>query len=212
MPFGCLAAYAARQVQPQHPPAQTHARGARPPLRNAFADDPPGTDPSLSALSTTCRLQTHRQDVAGRPRRHAGRDGAGQRRPGLAVVALPVGGRARAAVPRQSNWDRFRALPTVRAALDALPDPVSGLLIYSGPCNAALYGNDREGSAAGVGCQVRGARASSSLSRHAAVARSRIETYKGEKNSNEDESPQDRDEEVRDTKLTHASPIIRLRN
>ncbi len=35
---------------------------------------------------------------------------------------------------------------------------------------------------------------------------------KGEKNPNEDESPQDRNEEVRDTKLTHASPIIRLRD
>lgn len=32
----------------------------------------------------------------------------------------------------ESNWTRFRALPTVRAALDAVPDPVSGLLIYSG--------------------------------------------------------------------------------
>lgn len=32
----------------------------------------------------------------------------------------------------EADWLRFRALPTVRAALDAVPDPVAGLLIYSG--------------------------------------------------------------------------------
>jgi len=30
------------------------------------------------------------------------------------------------------HWSRFRALPVVRAALDAVPDRVSGLLIYTG--------------------------------------------------------------------------------
>ena len=30
------------------------------------------------------------------------------------------------------HWARFRALPVVRAALDAVPDRVSGLLIYTG--------------------------------------------------------------------------------
>jgi len=30
------------------------------------------------------------------------------------------------------EWDAFRSLPLVRAALDAVPDPVSGLLIYRG--------------------------------------------------------------------------------
>ena len=29
-------------------------------------------------------------------------------------------------------WERFRANPAVQAALDAVPDPVSGLLIYKG--------------------------------------------------------------------------------
>ena len=29
-------------------------------------------------------------------------------------------------------WDAFRALPAVRAALDAAPDPVNGLIIYRG--------------------------------------------------------------------------------
>jgi hypothetical protein len=30
------------------------------------------------------------------------------------------------------QWEAFRALPVVRAALDAVPDPVNGLLIYRG--------------------------------------------------------------------------------
>jgi hypothetical protein len=32
----------------------------------------------------------------------------------------------------EEQWDAFRSLPVVRAALDAVPDPVSGLLIYRG--------------------------------------------------------------------------------
>jgi hypothetical protein len=31
-----------------------------------------------------------------------------------------------------ARWEAFRALPVVRAALDAVPDPLSGLLIYRG--------------------------------------------------------------------------------
>jgi hypothetical protein len=31
-----------------------------------------------------------------------------------------------------SRWDAFRALPAVQAALDAVPDPVNGLLVYRG--------------------------------------------------------------------------------
>jgi len=34
--------------------------------------------------------------------------------------------------PAEEQWDRFRRLPAVRAALDAVPDPVNGLLIYRG--------------------------------------------------------------------------------
>jgi hypothetical protein len=30
------------------------------------------------------------------------------------------------------RWEAFRSLPVVRAALDAVPDPVNGLLIYRG--------------------------------------------------------------------------------
>jgi hypothetical protein len=30
------------------------------------------------------------------------------------------------------RWQMFRDLPVVRAALDAVPDPVNGLLIYPG--------------------------------------------------------------------------------
>lgn len=32
----------------------------------------------------------------------------------------------------EEQWERFRGLPAVRAALDAVPDPVNGLLIYRG--------------------------------------------------------------------------------
>jgi hypothetical protein len=31
-----------------------------------------------------------------------------------------------------AQWEAFRALPAVRTALDAVPDPVNGLLIYRG--------------------------------------------------------------------------------
>ena len=31
-----------------------------------------------------------------------------------------------------SDWEVFRALPAVQAALDAVPDPVNGLLVYRG--------------------------------------------------------------------------------
>jgi hypothetical protein len=34
--------------------------------------------------------------------------------------------------PEDARWEAFRALPAVRAALDAVPDPVSGLLVYRG--------------------------------------------------------------------------------
>jgi hypothetical protein len=36
------------------------------------------------------------------------------------------------AFPDEAAWERFRALPAVQAALDAVPDPVSGLLVYRG--------------------------------------------------------------------------------
>ncbi len=32
----------------------------------------------------------------------------------------------------EEQWEAFRSLPVVRAALDAVPDPVNGLLIYRG--------------------------------------------------------------------------------
>jgi hypothetical protein len=32
----------------------------------------------------------------------------------------------------EAQWEAFRWLPVVRAALDAVPDPVNGLLIYQG--------------------------------------------------------------------------------
>ena len=35
------------------------------------------------------------------------------------------------------QWEAFRALPAVRAALDGVPDPVNGLIIYRGRGGAA---------------------------------------------------------------------------
>lgn len=34
--------------------------------------------------------------------------------------------------PDDARWEAFRALPVVGAALDAVPDPVNGLLVYRG--------------------------------------------------------------------------------
>lgn len=39
--------------------------------------------------------------------------------------------------PGDSEWEGFRALPAVRAALDGVPDPVNALLIYRGRGGAA---------------------------------------------------------------------------
>jgi hypothetical protein len=39
--------------------------------------------------------------------------------------------------PGDREWEAFRALPAVRAALDGVPDPVNGLLIYRGRGGAA---------------------------------------------------------------------------
>jgi hypothetical protein len=36
------------------------------------------------------------------------------------------------AFERAEQWEAFRDLPSVRAALDAVPDPVNGLLVYRG--------------------------------------------------------------------------------
>jgi hypothetical protein len=39
--------------------------------------------------------------------------------------------------PDDAQWEAFRALPAVQAALDAVPDPVNGLLVYRGRGGAA---------------------------------------------------------------------------
>jgi hypothetical protein len=36
------------------------------------------------------------------------------------------------AFERDEQWEVYRGLPSVRAALDAVPDPVDGLLVYRG--------------------------------------------------------------------------------
>jgi len=47
-------------------------------------------------------------------------------------VVRPWGVIVQLAFPDESDWLRFRATPSVAAALDAVPDPVSGLLVYPG--------------------------------------------------------------------------------
>ncbi len=42
-----------------------------------------------------------------------------------------------------ADWEAFRALPVVRAALDAVPDPVNGLLIYRGRGGTSAAGKPR---------------------------------------------------------------------
>ena len=41
------------------------------------------------------------------------------------------------------EWEAFRSLPVVRAALDAVPDPVNGLLIYPGRGGSSASGKPR---------------------------------------------------------------------
>ena len=36
------------------------------------------------------------------------------------------------AFAEEADWSRYRRIPAVQAALDAVPDPVNGLLIYPG--------------------------------------------------------------------------------
>lgn len=43
----------------------------------------------------------------------------------------------------EADRDRFRGLPAVRAALDAVPDPVNGLYVYPGRGGAAGAGRPR---------------------------------------------------------------------
>jgi hypothetical protein len=42
------------------------------------------------------------------------------------------------------QWEAFRNLPIVRAALDAVPDPVNGLLIYRGRGGSSAAGRPRK--------------------------------------------------------------------
>src|SRR3984957_1824405 len=46
--------------------------------------------------------------------------------------------------PGDTEWEAFRALSAVRAALDGVPDPVNGLIIYRGRGGAAGGGKPRK--------------------------------------------------------------------
>jgi len=43
----------------------------------------------------------------------------------------------------EDRWQRFRALPAVQSALDAVPDPVNGLLVYRGRGGSSGAGRPR---------------------------------------------------------------------
>jgi hypothetical protein len=43
----------------------------------------------------------------------------------------------------EARWEAFRRLPGIQAALDAVPDPVNGLLIYRGRGGGASAGSPR---------------------------------------------------------------------
>lgn len=45
--------------------------------------------------------------------------------------------------PDEAKWEAFRALPGVQAALDAVPDPVNGVLVYRGRGGGAGAGRPR---------------------------------------------------------------------
>ncbi len=47
-------------------------------------------------------------------------------------TVIPGGVVLEVAFRDSDEWDRFRALPVVTAALDATPDPVNGLYVYPG--------------------------------------------------------------------------------
>jgi hypothetical protein len=46
--------------------------------------------------------------------------------------------------PSDELWEAFRALPAVSSALDAVPDPVNGLLIYRGRGGSSASGKPRK--------------------------------------------------------------------
>jgi hypothetical protein len=66
---------------------------------------------------------------------HGARDWAWQRHPWGVVFEV--------AFTEHDVWSIFRRLPGVQAALDAVPDPVNGLLIYPGRGGSAGAGDRR---------------------------------------------------------------------
>jgi hypothetical protein len=43
----------------------------------------------------------------------------------------------------EAEWERFRLLPSVQAAIDAVPDPVNGILVYRGRGGGSGAGRPR---------------------------------------------------------------------
>ncbi|GIF25319.1 hypothetical protein Ate02nite_80490 [Paractinoplanes tereljensis] len=56
---------------------------------------------------------------------------------------MPGGVVLEVAFRETDEWERFRALPVVQAALDATPDPVNGLYVYPGRGGSAASPSKR---------------------------------------------------------------------
>jgi hypothetical protein len=56
---------------------------------------------------------------------------------------MPGGVVLEVAFRETDEWERFRALPVVQAALDATPDPVNGLYVYPGRGGSAAAPSKR---------------------------------------------------------------------
>ena len=67
-------------------------------------------------------------------------------------TVIPGGVVLEVAFRESEEWDRFRALPVVTAALDATPDPVNGLYVYPGRGgNSSARSPKRKPKPAGAG-------------------------------------------------------------
>jgi hypothetical protein len=60
-------------------------------------------------------------------------------------------------LPDEASWEAFRRLPAVQAALDAVPDPVNGLLVYGGrgPVTASPPADSGRGRGGAPGSRAR---------------------------------------------------------
>jgi hypothetical protein len=79
-------------------------------------------------FSAAAWKDTHGRDLIRTALEHGASDWAWVERPWGVVLELCFPERLRSF----SGWDHFRESPVVKAALDAVPDPVNGLILYPG--------------------------------------------------------------------------------